>query len=641
MSLKGLLQLGRRLLRGKKESATPTTGQQQKLLTYEGKASQDTGLELATKELANPPVKRNITKPLYMGDDTAPAFGSSTYDWAMKIGPGRYTADEWLNHLTSTRTEKFKIFGKPAERKVRQAKSFKYDSGPFVGKEVRVTPEELFDTNLATFNSAGDLTGGLLFAAKKFGLKLDANEVGNMIKLNPINRLKPVELGTPEKAFTDLIKKSKSINAQINTIKNKYRTVIDIDDNLQDALYHLNGLQAENIHSAAIKSNVTKFKTSVMLARDGTRINQSDFKSLNRIIGELDEAASKITNKINKTQYGNEANYTLPGGKNYRETIFRLDEPIPTNTNPLTSPGHFSEHGANQIYHVRFDTRITPDGKKAFLIHEIQSDVNQSIAKQLSKAEQLDGVRRVNPFNADIELNLLISERAKLSTRLNKALDAQDVAATNANAKLLDDVQKKLNNLITKQSNRQDYFPMVEADQYGDHALKYLMNKAAKENVDFVAIAPFERLSMRQGYKAGNERFYGYANGKGINVKGTSVMANVMKKAARFYDSKAERIKLSLSDPKKPYKSIDKKEMTYPEKHPLSKKKLVSIVHEEASATQAPGLRFIEDGNPNLYFDAFAVKVSPLMKYTQKTYKAKGGLVVDMFKPIGYDKAWL
>jgi hypothetical protein len=307
----------------------------------------------------------------------------------------------------------------------------------------------------------------------------------------------------------------------------------------------------------------------------------------------------------------------------------------------LTSPGHFSEHGANQIYHVRFDTRITPDGKKAFLIHEIQSDVNQSIAKQLSKAEQLDGVKRVNPFNADIELNLLISERAKLSTRLNKALDAQDVAATNANAKLLDDVQKKLNNLITKKSNRQDYFPMVEADQYGDHALKYLMNKAAKENVDFVAIAPFERLSMRQGYKAGNERFYGYANGKGINVKGTSVMANVMKKAARFYDSKAERIKLSLSDPKKPYKSIDKKEMTYPESHPLSKKKLVSIVHEEASATQAPGLRFIEDGNPNLYFDAFAVKVSPLMKYTQKTYKAKGGLVVDMFKPIGYDKAWL
>ena len=653
MSLKGLFQLGRRLLRGKKESATPTTGQQQKLLTYEGKASQDTGLELATKELANPPVKRNITKPLYMGDDTAPAFGSSTYDWAMKIGPGRYTADEWLNHLTSTRTEKFKIFGKPAERKVRQAKTFKYDSGPFVGKEVRVTPEELFDTNLAIFNEAGDLTGGLLFAAKKFGLKLDANEVGNMIKLNPLNRLKPVELGTPEKAFTDLIKKSKSINTQINTIRNKYRTVrdLDFDDSLQDALYHLNGLQAQNITSAAIKENVTKFKTSVMLARDSTRINQSDFKSLNRIIGELDEAASKITNKINKTQYGNEAAYTLSGGKNYRETIFRLDEPIPTNTNPLTSPGHFSEHGANQIYHVRFDTRITPDGKKAFLIHEIQSDVNQSIAKQLSKAEQLDGVKRINPFNADIELNLLMSERAKLSTRLNQALDAQDVAATNANAKLLDDVQKKLNNLITRQPNRADYFPMVEADQYGDHALKYLMNKAAKENVDFVAIAPFDKLSFRQGFAAGNERFYGYASGKGIGKKGTAVMPGLMKKVARFYDSKAEPIKLSLSDPKLPYKKISTEKFKYEsaggskkpiaDNHPFKGKTITSKYHSDAVADPKSGYKRMFADDPNLYFDAFAVKVSPLMKYTQKTYKAKGGLVVDMFKPIGYDKAWL
>ncbi len=45
------------------------------------------------------------------------------------------------------------------------------------------------------FNEAGDLTGGLLYAAKKFGLKLDANEVGAMIKLNPINRLRPIELG--------------------------------------------------------------------------------------------------------------------------------------------------------------------------------------------------------------------------------------------------------------------------------------------------------------------------------------------------------------------------------------------------------------------------------------------------------------
>ncbi|BCV06022.1 MAG: hypothetical protein CM15mV124_100 [uncultured marine virus] len=43
---------------------------------------------------------------------------------------------------------------------------------------------------------------------------------------------------------------------------------------------------------------------------------------------------------------------------------------------------------------------------------------------------------------------------------------------------------------------------MVEADQYGDHALKYLINKATREGVDYVAVAPFDKLSFRQGYKA-------------------------------------------------------------------------------------------------------------------------------------------
>ena len=72
-----------------------------------------------------------------------------------------------------------------------------------------------------------------------------------------------------------------------------------------------------------------------------------------------------------------------------------------------------------------------------------------------------------------------------------------------------------------------DYFPMVEADAYGDHALKYLMQKAAREGVDYVAVAPFNKLSFRQGYKAGNERFYGYATGKGIGGKGKAVMPDL------------------------------------------------------------------------------------------------------------------
>ena len=53
-------------------------------------------------------------------------------------------------------------------------------------------------------------------------------------------------------------------------------------------------------------------------------------------------------------------------------------------------------------------------------------------------------------------------------------------------------------------SDKKDYFPMVEADSYGDHAIKYLLQKAARENVDYVAVAPFDKLSFRQGFKEGN-----------------------------------------------------------------------------------------------------------------------------------------
>jgi hypothetical protein len=223
MSLKALLRAGKELLKAKKPSATPTTGQQQRQITYEPKPSQAQAKELVTQELKNPPVVLKKTKPLQMGDDMAPAFGSSTYDWAMRMGRSKYTADEWLDHLTSTRKVNFKIFGKPATKTVREQKRFKYDSGPFAGKEVNVTKEELFDSNLAVFNEAGDLTGGLLYAAKKFGLKLDANEVGAMIKLNPINRLKPIELGANKGAQEAFDVASNNARNTIRDLQVKYK----------------------------------------------------------------------------------------------------------------------------------------------------------------------------------------------------------------------------------------------------------------------------------------------------------------------------------------------------------------------------------------------------------------------------------
>jgi hypothetical protein len=345
-----------------------------------------------------------------------------------------------------------------------------------------------------------------------------------------------------------------------------------------------------------------------------------------------------------KTYYGNESNYTLQGGNDYRETIFTLPEDIVTNRSVRNKGGHFSEvlPDTNNIYHIRYDTRFTPDGKKVFMISEIQSDVNQSIAKALTKAQQIGGERRINPFNAEVEINLLISRRGQMMDDLNKAIESNNFGSVNAIKSSLDDVNKKLQRLTTSKGyddKVKDYFPLVESDAYGDHAVKYLLQKAARENVDYVAVAPFDKLSFRQGFKEGNERFYGYANGKGIGKKGKAVLPDVMSKVARFYNTKAGPTKISLSDPYKPYKKIATDEFKYPDSHPLKGKKIKSEYHQNAEAEEIlnEGYKFMEPNDPRLYFDAFAIKVSPVMRQTQKTYKSQGGLVVDLYNTIRYN----
>jgi len=646
MSLKALLKAGRELLKADRPRATPATGQQPVQQARRigdnnppspidtPKPSQQTGKELVTQELKNPPVVLKKTKPLQMGDDMAPAFGSSTYDWAMRMGRSKYSADEWLDHLTSTRKVNFKIFGKPAQKTIREQKRFKYDSGPFAGKEVNVSKEELFDSNLAIFNEAGDLTGGLLYAAKKFGLKLDANEVGAMIKLNPINRLKPIELGANKGAQEAFDVASNNARNTIRDLQVKYKGDMTTKPSLDDLQYYL------KFDGVPSRGQLREINDALKVANQNVKVE--DVKSINKVIGEINNKAGPL--QTTKTKYGTESNYTLQGGKDYRETVFTLPEDIVTNSSVRNKGGHFTDviGDTNNIYHIRYDTRFTPEGKKVFMINEIQSDVNQSIAKSLTKAQQLSGEARLNPFNADIELNLLVSQRGKMLKDLDEAVANNEFGRVNAISASMKDINTKLQRLTTSRdrfgnTTTKDYFPMVEADSYGDHAVKYLMQKAARENVDYIAVAPFDKVSFRQGYKAGNERFYGYANGKGIGKKGKAVLPDVMGKNARFYGSTAGPTKISLSDPTKPYKKVSSDNFKYPSDHPLKGKEIKSSYHSSSGMNPEKGTKNIPEGDPRLYFDAYAIKVVPLMRNTQKTYKSKGGLVVDMFKPIRYN----
>ena len=624
MSLRGILQgLGK--LISKKAKPSPATGQEQKLITYTAESKKLPVTEVVKKDLV-PTNPRLQTGDLQMGEKVQPLFGSSTYDWVMRKGPGKYSADEWIDHLTTSRKVDFKVFGQKASRFERGPKQFTYDRGKYAGKTVGINKEELFDSNVAIFDEGGELAGGLLAAAKKYNLKLSAQDVGNFLRGNPANRLKAVTYS--DDAIQNFNYQAPLENSLgiVQTVKRQFPAMGERFDTLT---MHLNSIERGIMNGMIndVKEGYRAFSgelRGILQANVGTEAR----RQLNAMKGAVDEVYAKATGArsgVKPTQYKNESNYTFPGGQNYKETVFVLDEPIATNTSPMKNMGHFSDL-KNNLFHVRYDVRSTPNGKKAFVIHEIQSDANQSIAKSLTAKQAFGPNARYNPFQKEIETKLLFDQQNKLLQNVDNLTNA-DVAALNT-------VNKQIAKLGGVRRRGQDYYPLLDSDAYGDYALKYLLNKAAKENVSYVAVMPFNKLHFRQGYKAGNERFYGYASGKGINNKGKSVMADLMKKAANFQDSKAGPIKLSLSDPSKPYKTIGTNKFEYPQGHPLSGKKVNSVFHESASANPGSGTKQILPDNPNLYFDAFAVEVKPSMAYTQKLYKREGGLVVDIFKPL-------
>jgi hypothetical protein len=135
MSLKGILQgLGKLIT--KKAKPTQATGQQQKLITYTPETRKLPVTEVVKKDLV-PVNPRLQTGDLQMGEKVQPLFGSSTYDWVMRKGPGKYSADEWVDHLTSSRKVNFKVFGQPTSKIERGVKSFTYDRGKYAGKNAQ------------------------------------------------------------------------------------------------------------------------------------------------------------------------------------------------------------------------------------------------------------------------------------------------------------------------------------------------------------------------------------------------------------------------------------------------------------------------------------------------------------------------
>jgi hypothetical protein len=697
MSLRNLLGLGRKLIKKKADDTVPeaiettTIGGLPDLAKLKtptpnipSVASQSKALVAKEPQISAPlmlrPMDNMRPTAVSLGDDLKlnKIFGSSTYDRIAMKGDGSFTADQWADWLTDRGKRRFKIFGKDFEDGFITGRKFKYDTGKakatphLLNKEMTVPIEELFDANIAQFNKAGDLTGGILFAAKEAGVKIPGRVLSDMVQASPVNRLKIRELGIPQTV----------INKAENTVNTQIARLADMERSLQRTVNvnpaatrveKIEELRAQGLEVGEMKNTLKTLREEMRVlnsaVRDGNASAVEDTSAeiavlfnkikkglpsdkkiaINKMQGEIDDIVASTRN-ITPPKFQGQSGYTYPGGQNYREAVIVLDESIPKNIKGgrRENPHFKGKQYDNPLAHIRWDTRTTTDGKKAFLIHEVQSDTNQGISKFLrdQKADPFNTSLRQNPYQNEKILKFLFDSRKKLSDEvLGGKLSA---ARMELNAKKIKDLDEVIKSTVKSPNARYsdtdgavstydglptgvDYIPLLDRASQAKASLAYLTNLAAREGVDYVAIAPVN-LMMRGISRKGPrnkpntkayQEAYGYFRGnKTPGSKSPAVIPALMKKIGKDFDTKAGTIKISKSDPTKPYKRVETDELDIMDGNTYKVE-----THASASSNPTGGSTLIPDNDLRLYTDVFSVKVSPNMVNPQKIYKKEGGFI--------------
>ena len=623
--------------------------------------------------------------PLNMGEiGNRPMYGSQLYDWTTAKGNGSFTADEWLDHFLTRSTKKVKspLSGMEFDVNTINGRTFQYGKNYEGGNlfnelfpgnnQGRVSLEELFDTGLAGFDKSGNLVSGILHAAKQSGVKLDTKSVLDIIKNNPVNHLQvKTFVMEPHKQVLQGIQ-NEIADFSNTTVLFRNGAKEQSRDALVSANKHLNQIfkNADELDASSLKYEIEEAQKYLTKIRND--VTPNDRVRINQLMDKLDSTMKSVNNPAQpKVRYKDTDSYTLAGGENYREIVVKYPGPIMKNDNPLKSMSHYSDE-KNMLYFSRFDTRYTQDGKKVLFIHDVQSDANQKIAKILRAANKTgfegdSSTFRKNPYMEDVTATFYENARKKLV----KDLDELTPGDSKANAILsqLRTIDKSLKSKMSETTVSsldasarkafpdrsydipdREYFPFLQSSSYGNHALRMHLKRAADEGYDYVAIAPYERVSVRDGTtgwnartqrnesmgREGNALFYGNAYGKDPkNPKIQAIMPKLMKQNAKFHGSDAKTIKVAFSDPKKPYKDIRKSGTIEENMNAYERARAKArFEHKAAYSTDKNGIYTkVDPSDPNLYFDAFAIKVTPSMKGPVQSYNT-GGLVVDMFKPL-------
>jgi hypothetical protein len=581
-------------------------------------------------------------KPLSRGGKTN-RIGSSLWDYIARHPiAGARKPSEWIKDFKSTGPGSFKT-GNPEFKNISQA----------------VKKDELWDSNIAQFDKDGNLVGGFLKVAQDKNIPLTKMDLLYIVEKSPVNNLMTRKL----RMNTQIVDEAEDAIKQMNNELYKIRD--------QAGAISLRGkTDAESMALANLVKDTTA--TTKSLNKIGARLNNKlrvvesdDVDDFQNILSADIQAMKNIAeNARNAGIFVNMDDITrIANFAKGKETEIGRKIGLMKTQGFTPRYGSYNEY---QVYHVRGSVRSggTNPNQKVMMIDEIQSDYAQ-------KLRNTDPTRMKvkNAFGSEIEF---FSSNRKLEKIVNdmKMIARKGVNTTSDDMfrfnKLKNDFNElKRNSLnlsnITKQEAGEGipFLPLYGKENWGTHALKNTIKNAADEGVDWVAIAPVERLhhAKRSRY-LGDIEFYGTRTGKAgfknykVNSKARgdseilvatdpnkkATLPSAMDKLAREYNSEVGTIQIAKSDPKKPFKIVTNvgtnKKFGLPKDSEGTEHVVAFRTADEAKVYQERyGGDVVEilEGDPRLYFEAYAIKVNPEM--ATKPFKAynTGGLVVDIF----------
>ena len=608
--------------------------------------------------------------PLSVGGKST-RFGSAAYDFLAKHPSNKpIKAKNWINEFQNeNRMGTLKV----PNTKIRS----------------NITREELEETNIAKFDKDGKLIGGFLKVADEKNIPVSKFDLLSMIEKSPALNLKTkrhfyvadVDKKTDLAANLFVAKANQAIqkidnlnDKSLDKYKDDLQNLIIDAKNQKSVMQELVATGKPNIY-APKEINVgagklNEFSDEIKKLKGVELISKQEADELASAYRNIERAVQVNKNQASMPKYGQEFSYRERGSEKYFEDVVYYPKDVPFGLN--YTGGHYDKL-KNQILHTRYGMRSLQENpnKKVYAIDEIQSDYSRSL-------EDADKVgKRLNPFNIEQEYvfytalikNKINQMRELTGKGLKMSVDDQKKVRALDND--IEELKKTTVNAFNMNSQKfrelPPYLPMLERAQYNDYAVKNLIKQAADDGVEWVAVNPVERIHVGRNIGGsgadkyfgakGNWNVYGGADGragmKGLknksikkgdvtesNYQMTAQIPEIFKKLAKQYNSEARMIKISKSDPSKPYKIVENIHTTTT----ANKLKLKGAANErhiaafktqdEANAYRAGGkdIKVINTDDPDNYYNAFAIKITPEMKGTPfKLYRNQGGLVVNLF----------